>query len=611
MAVVRSLVVKVGSDLTGLEKGLAIAGVKLTKFGSQMVKTGQTFTNTFTVPILAAGAALGALTMKAAQYGDNITTLASQTGMSVQKLQELEYIATQSDTSFEAMTGSMSKFTMKLKEAMNPESKTAQIMKALGISIEDQNGAMKSREQLFMEAIQATGGLTDETTQAMVASELFGRSFSELLPLMKVGADGIKKLSDRYKSLGLALTDDQIFALDAFSDKSEEVKLRVEKAFYLMAANSTKSLMQLGLFAENTLIPALQKLIEKAGDLADAFSKLDPPTQKSIVLAIGFVAAIGPAVTIVGNLAKALGAVSGALSTVAGWIGTVLPLLGSLAGYASALSLLFMSGDSSQKVEDWKNANPTIDQRDALAGFTKKVMGYKTWEESIAGGNQFTDLAKKNIKPGETSTPDPLDEYIKKMKSSADEISSIIIKGIFSDGAESMKDFASDGAESMKDFSSSIRGVIDAIRSQTSAWANFAGMFDIFERKYISGDRLMRRMKAQVKAMYEWQDSLVTLQMKGASDQFIQTLRMQGPGAVDYINALARMSPDQVKEYEGLYGMKNGVAGTQAGWAQQAQTYIENQINLEITGNQISNEADVDRVANQIIGKLRYAGIRI
>lgn len=605
MATVRNLTIKIGSDLTGLQRGLATAAKDLNKWGSQMVNAGQTFTKSFTAPILAAGAAIGALAFKAAGYGDKMTTLSSQTGMSVQKLQELEYIAGQSDTSFEAMTGSMSKFTMKLKEAMDPASKTAQIMDTLGISMTDQNGAMKSREQLFMEAIQATGGLTDETTQSMVASELFGRSFAELLPLMKLGADGIKKLSDRYKSLGIAMSDEQIASLDAFSDKSEEMKLRVQKAFYLMAANSSASFATMASFAENTLIPAIQNIIEKIAQLVQAFGDMDPKAQKFILWEIGIVAALGPAMTLFGNLSKAIGGISTAMSTLFGWLGKVVPLLGGMLGLGlqAASMPLILSGSSSQKVSDWKNANPTQSEKDALAGFTKKVMGYKTWEQSISGGNSFTELAKQNVTEGATSGAESVDSYIEKMASAAEKMANRL-KSIFGgDGTEGSI------TEGMKDFASSIRQVIDAIKSQTDAWANFAGMFDIFERKYISGDRLMKRMQAQVKAIGDWQQALVTIQSKGVSEVFLNALRMQGPGAVDSIMALARMSPDQLKQYEGMYNQKYGIAGTQAMWANQANTVQGNQINISINAEKVTRIEDVDWMANQIVSRLRLQGV--
>jgi hypothetical protein len=211
------------------------------------------------------------------------------------------------------------------------------------------------------------------------------------------------------------------------------------------------------------------------------------------------------------------------------------------------------------------------------------------------GGRGTTAQIEKEQEQGVNNITNAYDELMAKIQQ-------------FYNGVETGTTAASEG---MQDFTSSIKSAIDAIRQQTAAFANFTGLFDIFERKHISGNRLMNRLKAQVKAMGEWQNSLVTLQAKGISEQFLQTLRMMGPGAVDEINALAGLDPSQLAQYEGLYNQKMGIGATQAGWANQAQNYIENQINLEITGNTISNESDVERVANQIIAKLRYAGVRI
>jgi hypothetical protein len=500
--------------------------------------------------------------------------------MSVQKLQELEYVATQADVEFNTLTGSMSRFTMKLKEAINPQTKTAQVLDAMGISIKDSNGLMKSREQLFMETVMATGKLTDETTQALAASELFGRSFADLLPLMKLGEDGIRRLSDRYKGLGMALTDEQIAQLDKFADKSAEMKLRVQRAFAMMAADSAGSLAKLTAFAENTLIPALGKLIDKVGELIQKFGELDPQTQKFLLWGVGIVAALGPVLSMLGNLSLTISGITKAAAALGTTIGGLIAALGPLAYLSIPLGM-------------WDDPN---------------AKGYQEYIEKMGKARREAYVKQKQIGLGiidqsgqriDSGSNDNNTNPLTDMEAMAKRIADIFA-GAYDNAASSVQDFAS-----------SIRQTIDAIRSQTRAFAEFTGLFDIFERKHISGDRLMKRLQAQVRAMGEWQNSLVTIQAKGVSEQFLNALRMQGPGAVDQINALAKMSPDQLRQYESLYRQKYEIGGQQAVWANQAGRVESNEINLYITGNNISNEQDAARLANQIIGQLRLAGYGI
>lgn len=157
----------------------------------------------------------------------------------------------------------------------------------------------------------------------------------------------------------------------------------------------------------------------------------------------------------------------------------------------------------------------------------------------------------------------------------------------------------------------SVKGLVDEMRSKTSAFASFVGLFDTFERKTISGERLLNRLKAQIKAMSEWRGALATLEQRGVSQAFLQDLRAMGPAAVDSIAALSRMTDTQLQEYNRLYNEKYKMAGSEAQTATAGQTRIdtniENQINLSVTGS----KGDATTIANEIVRQLRAAGYHV
>jgi hypothetical protein len=177
------------------------------------------------------------------------------------------------------------------------------------------------------------------------------------------------------------------------------------------------------------------------------------------------------------------------------------------------------------------------------------------------------------------------------------------VNGLNSDTSAAIDKFA--------DLQSSVQGFISTIKEQTKAFANFVGLFDVFERKSVSGERLLNRLKAQVKAMGEWRSSLSTLEKRGVGSEMISDLRSMGPGSVDSINALAKMSDTQLKEYKSLYNKKYDIAGAESSKMfsanQKAQTVIEKQINLNVTGS----KQDAEAITNAIVKKLRLAGVSI
>ncbi|GLI51354.1 hypothetical protein TSYNTROOL_14400 [Tepidanaerobacter syntrophicus] len=169
---------------------------------------------------------------------------------------------------------------------------------------------------------------------------------------------------------------------------------------------------------------------------------------------------------------------------------------------------------------------------------------------------------------------------------------------------------AKNGVDKLAD---SVKNLVESIRQQTQSFRDALGMFDTFERKVVSPERLMNRMKAQVKAMTQWTSALATLNNRGVNQSFLNELRAMGPQNVDYIRALAQMSNEQLAQYQALYGQKYDIAQREAErmvtTQQKIDKYVEQEISINITGNKISSDDDVDRIAKEIVRKLKLKGV--
>lgn len=169
---------------------------------------------------------------------------------------------------------------------------------------------------------------------------------------------------------------------------------------------------------------------------------------------------------------------------------------------------------------------------------------------------------------------------------------------------------AKNGVDKLAD---SVKNLVESIRQQTESFRDALGMFDTFERKVVSPERLLNRMKAQVKAMSQWTSALATLSNRGVNQSFLNELRAMGPQQVDYIRALAQMSDEQLAQYQALYGQKYDIAQREAErmvmTEQKIEKYVEQEISINITGNKISSDDDVDRIAKEIVRKLKLKGV--
>lgn len=213
-----------------------------------------------TAAATAAVAGLFAFTSEAALWADDVNTLAAVTGIGTSELQKFMYASDLIDVSVETLSGSLTKLTRSMSAASeNADSNAAQAFRELGISITDSTGALRDRQEVFYEVIDALGKVGNETERDALAMDVFGRSAQELNPLIKGGADALKEIGDEAERAGLILSQDALDGLNAFNDKLDLLKSKGTAIKHLAASEMT---------------PALDGLLEVADELLDEINKM-------------------------------------------------------------------------------------------------------------------------------------------------------------------------------------------------------------------------------------------------------------------------------------------------------------------------------------------------
>lgn len=174
----------------------------------------------------------------AAAYADEVNTLSAQTGISTEKLQEFKYMEDLIDVSTETMTGSMAKLIRNMANAQKGSGDASAAFEALGISVTDANGELRSNQDVFNEAIDALGRMENETQRDAYAMQIFGKSAQDLNPLIEAGGDKIAQLTQEAHEMGYVLGDETLNslnetqdALDRFSKVAEGAKNGIVAAF--------------------------------------------------------------------------------------------------------------------------------------------------------------------------------------------------------------------------------------------------------------------------------------------------------------------------------------------------------------------------------------------
>ena len=230
--------------------------------------------------------AMISMTKESASFADNIITLSMQTGQSTQQLQEFAYASELIDVSVDTLQGSLTKLTNNMQDTMNGTGNAKASFEALGVSVTNADGSMRSANDVFYETIDALGQVKNETERDAMSMDIFGRSAQDLNPLIIQGSKTIKAYADEAHNMGYVLDDEALSALGAVDDAYQRMQktqegvknqLAVEFAPYLeefygdvttMVKDGGKAIKDSG------IVDAFGMLLETVGDILNPMSDL-------------------------------------------------------------------------------------------------------------------------------------------------------------------------------------------------------------------------------------------------------------------------------------------------------------------------------------------------
>ena len=281
-------------------------------------KTGEWAEKTKGISTVAAGAAAGMLGMaaSAASTADDLLTMSNVTGFSVEELQKLQYASSFIDVSYETMTGSIQKLTKNMANGSDAFEK-------LGVVIHNSDGSIRNAKDVWYDAIKALGGIQNETERDAVSMELFGKSAMDMAGIVDDGGEALISLGEDAEATGNILSGEAVESAVAFNDQIDELKAKASQAF-----------LEAGASLAETLVPALEKLVEVVTQVLSWFGNLDGSTQALILSVLALVAAISPVL----GMISAISAAAAALNV------GMLPMLGTIALIIAAVSAVIAIG---------------------------------------------------------------------------------------------------------------------------------------------------------------------------------------------------------------------------------------------------------------------------
>ena len=174
--------------------------------------------------VVATGKALYDAAKETATMGDEIDKESQKLQISSDLYQKLGYAMEMSGSSIEDVKKGVMNITSALAGMANGTEDADKKFAAIGVSLTDAEGNFKSTEDVLLDTIDALASMEDETQRNAAANEIFGKGYSELIPLLNEGSDGISALMKEAEDYGVIMGEDAVKASADFSDSLDRLE---------------------------------------------------------------------------------------------------------------------------------------------------------------------------------------------------------------------------------------------------------------------------------------------------------------------------------------------------------------------------------------------------
>jgi hypothetical protein len=339
---------------------------------------------------LASVAGLVGLAKSALDAGDKMYDLSQSTGVSVEALARFKKAAATSGTDIDTVAKGLVKLSRGLVEtATTGKGKAAEALKSLGISATDASGRLKKADQVTFEIANKFKTLPNDANKVAKAVDLFGRSGSQLVPLLNMGGDAIDKLS-------VKMTTAFAEKADAYSDKLAGLSGKVGALgadlliALLPALDAVTDAVTAGVGAFNSLPGPIKGLAVSGAILAIAWGPITGIiTGASVAFLAGKAAIEALRVQIALAAMEGIPALNAAILSIPGW-GWALAGVAALAALTTALYL------NNENFRNWADNYVQIVANDFKGAMDDIVsLSQDAFKLAAEAGDFFNDRAKE------------------------------------------------------------------------------------------------------------------------------------------------------------------------------------------------------------------------
>lgn len=217
-------------------------------------------------------AGLGALTLSAAKSARELENATHRTGLTVEGLQELQHAARSVGVDMEVLNTTMQRLQRRAADANAGNEGLKRSFEQLGVTLTDNEGRMRTTEDLLGQVADGLNRIPDSADRIALAFKVFDTEGGRLLPLLAEGSEGIRRLREEARELGLVVSGDTVLSLSEFQAQVETVKRQFEVLKIEIGAAFLPLMRDLVIpLLQEQVIPWLQQAAAWVDEFSDAF----------------------------------------------------------------------------------------------------------------------------------------------------------------------------------------------------------------------------------------------------------------------------------------------------------------------------------------------------
>lgn len=469
-----SFIAQITADISNfdnnIKKAVDITNSSTKKMQAQFDKLGDSFVkigakaSILSTAIVGATVGLVKMGIDAGNASAEINNLSTATSLSTDLIQELSYVATASNSSFEGLQSSMNSFQRRLKTVGEEGSRVNEMFGKLGVSTTDASGKVKSMDDVLLDTFNKLGDMENGLAKNAIGAELFGRSWNEVSLIVSSGSKGIAELREEANKLGLVLDENTLQSSDDFATAMELVGFQVDKLKTKIGASLVPILQESVLpLLQDKIIPAVSKFADFIGQLSEKFNALSPSTKSAIFALGGIATVIGPVLLGLGGIIKILPLVMAGFTAMTGPVGIAITAIAGATILViknwDAIKAYFTTGGGSELFDSIKTLFNTV--KDVVSNVFSEIKNTITTIWNAIGdtlikvfGNSF-DTIMTVVTTAINIVSGVLNTFIN------------LLKGDFSGALESIKTLAKNVFDGFKNI------VFNSLSSMTFALSEF------------------------------------------------------------------------------------------------------------------------------------------